>query len=128
VVEDDIKNFTLNGQAQSYPLAKSSVRESDSMVKAKNGEMVIIGGLMQDQTTDLKEGIPVLKDLPLLGHLFRHTVQTTKKSELVILLRPIIVENNTWVEQLNQTSDHFQRLDDEVKKDERKYHCKGPNC
>lgn len=127
-VEDDTKNITVNGQSQSYPLAKSSVRESDNMVQARNGEMVIIGGLMQNQTSDLKEGIPILKDLPLLGNAFRHTVQTTKKSELVILLRPIVVESKTWANKLDETSDRFRRLEEEEARDENKFHCKGPNC
>jgi MSHA biogenesis protein MshL len=128
LVEDDVKDFTLNGQAQSYPLAKSSVRESDSMVKARSGEMVVIGGLMQNQTSDLKEGIPLLKDLPGFGHLFRHTVQVTKKSELVILLRPIVVNNGTWSEAIDNSLDRFRKMNEEIVKDEKRYHCKGPNC
>lgn len=127
-VEDDVKNFTLNGLSQSYPLAKSIVRESDSMVRAKNGEMVIIGGLMQNKTSELKEGIPVLKDLPLLGQVFRHTVQAVKKSELVILLRPVVVNNNTWTERLNNTLDRFRKINEEIIRDENREHCKGANC
>jgi len=127
-VQDDQKTFSLNGQTQTYPLAKSSVRESDSMVKARSGEMVVIGGLMQDQTTDLKEGVPLLKDLPGFGHLFRHTVQKTKKSELVILLKPMVVHNNTWSEAIDNTLDRFQKLNRGMIKDENRYHCKGPGC
>jgi MSHA biogenesis protein MshL len=127
-VKDDIKNFTLNGQAQSYPLAKSSVRESDSMVKARSGEMIVIGGLMQNQSSELKEGIPLLKDLPGFGHLFRHTVQVSKKSELVILLKPTVVHNDTWSEAIDNSLDRFQKMNEEITNDENRYHCKGPNC
>lgn len=128
LVEDDVKNFTLNGQAQSYPLAKSSVRESDSMVKARNGEMVIIGGLMQNQSSEKVEGIPLLKDLPGFGHLFRHTVQVTKKSELVILLKPTVVGKDTWSEAVDNSLDRFRKMNEEIAKDENRFHCKGPNC
>ena len=128
MVEDDRKDFTLNGQSQSFPLAKSSVRESDSMVKARNGEMVILGGLMQNQTSSLKQGIPILKDLPLIGKLFRHTVQVSKKSELVIVLRPIIVNEGTWADQVDNSLDRFQKMNEEIIKDENKYNCQGPNC
>lgn len=127
-VQDDTKNFTLNGQQQSYPLAKSTVRESDSLVKARSGEMVVIGGLMQNQTSETKEGIPLLKDLPGFGHLFRHTVQSTKKSELVILLKPTVVKNDTWSEAVDNSLDHFKKMNEEIAKDENRFHCKGPNC
>ncbi len=99
-------------QEQKFPLAKSSIRESDSLVKARNGEMVIIGGLMQKQTSDLKAGVPVLKDLPLLGSLFRRTVQVNKKVELVILVRPIVVDNHTPSEIIDDTLDRFNRMNE----------------
>ncbi len=127
-VEDDRKEFTVNGENQSFPLAKSSVRESDSMVKAKNGEMVILGGLMQNQNSQLRQGIPLLKDLPVIGNLFSHTVQISRKSELVILLRPIIVNDSTSTEQVDNSLDRFQKMNEEIIKDENKYNCQGANC
>jgi len=125
VVEDDPKSLTIANQTQSFPLAKSTIRESDSVVRAKNGEMVIIGGLMQNQSSDFKQGIPILKDLPLLGNLFRHTVQKTTKSELVILLRPIVVNNGTPSEVIDDTLDRFRKLDEEIQNDEYRYRAKN---
>jgi len=127
-VEDDIKNFTLNGEDQSYPLAKSSVRESDSVVKAKNGEMIVIGGLMQNRDSELREGVPFLKDLPLLGKLFQHTIQVAQKSELVILLRPIVVDDSTWSKTVGSELDHFQKMHEELLRDENKFICQGADC
>lgn len=109
-VEDEVKTFVLNGVEQSVPLAASTVRESDSMVRAKNGQMVVIGGLMQDNTAKVREGIPFLKDLPVLGYLFGHTVQKTKKSELVILLRPIVMDDNAWSEKMEENVENFHKL------------------
>lgn len=126
-VKDDLKNFTLNGQEQSYPLAKTTVRESDSMVKARNTETVIIGGLMQDFTSQSKEGIPLLKDLPVIGHLFRHEVQQTKKSELVILLRPTIVGDRTWSMKLDEVTDRFQGLERGSAIDDSRFRCREDN-
>ncbi len=120
-VQDDTKTFKLNGETQEFPLAKSSVRESDNMVKAKNGEMIIIGGLMQNTTSNLKEGIPVLKDLPLVGAMFRHTVQTEKKSELVILLRPIIVKDGVSSKVIDKSWSDIQRINEEIHQSENKY-------
>jgi len=125
-VQDDNKTFTLNGESQSFPLAKSSVRESDNMVRARNGELVIIGGLMQNNTSNLKEGIPVLKDLPLIGGMFRHTVQTERKSELVILLRPLIVSDGVSAKMVDKSWDDFQRLNEDIQNVENPYRVKKP--
>ncbi len=124
-VEDDTKTLTVANQTQTFPLAKSTVRESDSVVRAKNGEMVVIGGLMQNQTSSFRQGIPVLKDLPLLGGLFGHTVQLSKKSELVILLRPIVVNNGTPSEIIDDTLDRFRKLEEETQRDENRYRPKN---
>ena len=67
---------------QNYPLARSSIRETDSVVRAKNGQLVVIGGLMQEKTGEVVTGVPVMKDIPFLGKFFRHTRQESKKSEL----------------------------------------------
>jgi MSHA biogenesis protein MshL len=132
-VQDDVKSFSFtdsNGkqQQQAYPLAKSAVRESDSMVKAKSGEMIVIGGLMQNQNSEKKEGIPLLKDLPVFGNLFRHTVQVTKKSEIVILLKHSVVHSDTWSEAVDNSLDRFRKMNEEIEKDDNRFHCKGPHC
>jgi len=127
-VVDDTKTFTLNGTTQSVPLAASHVRESDSIVRAKNGQMVIIGGLMQDKQFDLKEGVPILKDLPIVGNMFRHRSKNGLKSELVILLRPIVVGNKTWGEQLDEEADRMLKINQEIINEDNKYKCQGRGC
>ncbi|MGH8598698.1 MAG: pilus (MSHA type) biogenesis protein MshL, partial [Gammaproteobacteria bacterium] len=89
-VVDQQKNITVAGVAQTLPLARSTVRESDSIVHAKSGQLVVIGGLMQNRETDRDAKTPALGDLPLVGALFRHKQTQTTKSELVILLRPLV--------------------------------------
>jgi MSHA biogenesis protein MshL len=73
------------------PLAHSTIRESDTIVHAKNGQVIIIGGLMQNQTEEDVAELPVFGNIPFLGTLFRNTKQTSDKSELVILLRATVV-------------------------------------
>ena len=128
LVKDVPKNFTLNGVQQSIPLASSTVRESDNIVKARNGEMIIIGGLMEDTTHDLKEGIPWLKNLPLIGRIFSHKSTQKTKSELVILLRPIVVDNNTWSEKADEAFESIRKLNSEEVDYENKFDCQSPNC
>ncbi len=73
------------------PVVSSTV--VSTWLLAKNGETVFIGGLIQDARTKEKEGIPYISDVPGLGHLFGRTKEGTKKSELVILITPQIVQS-----------------------------------
>mgnify|MGYP000544757570 CR=1 FL=1 len=85
------KSLQLAGDQISLPLAQSDIRESDSIVKAENGQVVIIGGLMKTKTTTDRASVPVLGDLPLLGYAFRQEKKSQIKTELVILLRPKVI-------------------------------------
>jgi type IV pilus secretin PilQ/predicted competence protein len=68
-----------------------SLQESDTRVIVRDGETAVIGGLIQEVETEIKNGIPVLKDVPVLGGLFRFSNTTTKKRELIIFVTPRIV-------------------------------------
>jgi MSHA biogenesis protein MshL len=74
-------------------MAFTTVRETDSIVRARSGQIIVIGGLMQESTEQLQASTPVLGDIPGIGRLFRHTREVTRKTELVILLRPIVVDH-----------------------------------
>ncbi len=111
-VREQVKNITTTAGTLIMPLAASRIRETDTIIRARNGQIVVIGGLMQDSTRDEKFSVPVLGDLPLIGPLFRHTRQTKQKSELVILLKPTLVENSgwQWAQQLGRASGRFRGL------------------
>jgi len=66
-------------------------REASTKVMVKNGQTSIIGGVYQNDTTYQAEGIPFLKDIPLLGALFRNTRDVSRRTELMIFLTPRIV-------------------------------------
>jgi len=68
-------------------------RSAETVVVTPNATTVVIGGLMQKQITSSVEKIPILGDIPLLGHAFRHTVKGETRSELLIFLTPYIVES-----------------------------------
>ncbi len=107
-VVDQTKTLTVFGQEQRLPLAFSSMRESDSIVRAKNGQIIVIGGLMQDVQRDDQAGLPVLGDLPGIGHLFRHTQKSRRKSELVILLKPVVVDGAlAWQDDMRGATDRI---------------------
>ncbi len=111
-VTDQTKQITVAGQLQELPLAKSTVREVDTIVRARSGQVVVIGGLMQNVIRDERAGTPVLGELPGIGGIFRHERQRVRKSELVILLRPVVVDGGeTWSRSLRALAERVRRLD-----------------
>ncbi len=122
-VVDQTKQLSLLGstgggaQTLTLPLAKSTVRESDSIIYAQSGQIVMIGGLMKDKQVQQVVGVPVLGSIPILGSLFRHTKTVAQKSELVILLRPqVITGSKDWQgllensrQRVNSMSPQFKR-------------------
>lgn len=114
-VVDQQKTVTIGQQTQQLPLARSTVRETDSIVRARSGQVVVIGGLMQDSITDEQAGAPGLSNIPLLGQLFKHTRKRSTKSELVILLRPIVVDSgDAWHEAMERSSDSLRGIRHEM--------------
>ena len=67
------------------------VREADMVVRAREGQVVIIGGLMQEKRSNTDNKVPILGDLPGIGRLFSSTTQEARKTELVVLLSPTVM-------------------------------------
>jgi type II secretory pathway component GspD/PulD (secretin) len=85
-----------------------SVRETDTLVRVREGETVVIAGLMQDRmNTDISK-IPVLGDVPVVGNFFKRTEKTRRKTDLVILLTPRIMGPG---ETAGTTARELERLD-----------------
>ncbi|PSW64640.1 pilus (MSHA type) biogenesis protein MshL [Photobacterium leiognathi subsp. mandapamensis] len=85
------------------PLAKSTIRESDSIIHARTGDVVVIGGLMKSTINDQVSKVPLLGDIPGVGNLFRQINKVKKKTELVILLKPTVVTDNTWKQEIERS-------------------------
>jgi MSHA biogenesis protein MshL len=66
-------------------------RETDTMVRMRGGETVVIGGLMQTSEENTTTGVPFLRDIPLIGRLFRGVTHDREKRELVVFLTPRII-------------------------------------
>jgi MSHA biogenesis protein MshL len=107
-VTTNIQALTVNNVTDSLPLALSQVRESDSVVKAMNGQLIVIGGLMQTTRTSQDYAMPGLGDIPLIGNLFKSQQKTDVHSELVILLRPIVIDNDAqWDSMTGEPKDPY---------------------
>ena len=89
-LEEPITYLSFGGTNQ-VGLPKIKLREMNTTVRIKNGQILIIGGLMDTTDDNTGNSIPVLGDIPGLGKLFSHNTKTTQKTELVILLQPKII-------------------------------------
>ncbi|MBN7819285.1 pilus (MSHA type) biogenesis protein MshL [Bowmanella yangjiangensis] len=106
--EEQEKVVTLNEEKFVLPLAQSNIRESDTIIHARSGEIVVIGGLMQTIISESHSKTPVLGNIPLLGELFKNRREVEQKKELIILLRPTVVGPDTWRKQLMQSRDQVR--------------------
>ncbi|OAD23570.1 type II and III secretion system protein [Candidatus Thiomargarita nelsonii] len=86
-------NPTLADAGMVNLIPEIQVREIETVLKVNNGEMVIIGGLMEDSTHKNTQGVPFLSKLPLIGDLFSYRDDKYTQTELVIFLRPIVVKD-----------------------------------
>jgi MSHA biogenesis protein MshL len=107
------KNINLgSGGALTLPLASSSSSETDSVVRGKDGQIFAIGGLMRQATMSDRSQIPGAGDLPGIGALFQNKSQVTQKRELVILLKPTIVQNEAdWNQSMLDSQRRIQGLE-----------------
>ncbi len=109
-VQDQTKTFTINNLVQKLPLALSTIRESDSIVRAESGQVVVIGGLIQNSSRDTTYGVPWFSRIPWIGRLFEQSKLSNSRTELVILLRPIVVESDVYANELRETSGHMNSV------------------
>lgn len=110
-VSDQTKELTISGQTDQLPLAFSEVRESDSIVRAKSGQIIAIGGLMRNSSKKRDYSTPVLGRVPGLKRLFGSTKDEETKTELIILLRPIVVDEDAdWPRIIQPAADRFGAL------------------
>ena len=100
------KSINLGGtSAYTLPSAQTNIRESDTIIKARNGEIVVIGGLMQSTISDNESKVPVLGSVPLVGKLFTNISKVERKKELIILIKPTVSSGSAMQQQLKQSAD-----------------------
>ena len=100
---EQTKVIQVGDQQILLPLAQSNIRESDTVIRARDGEIVVIGGLMETVTSEQESKTPLLGDIPIIGNAFKNKAKTQSKRELVILIRPSVVQPDTWEKQRLRT-------------------------
>ena len=114
-VEDQQKTITVAGDTIDLPLALSTIRESDSVITAENGQIVVIGGLIQTKTEDENSSVPFFSEIPLLGELFKQKSERSRKTELVILLRPTITDDQSIQADIRASRERFGRFREQLR-------------
>jgi MSHA biogenesis protein MshL len=110
-VRDKLAIISTSGD-RSLPFAVNSISETDSVVKTRDGQMIVIGGLMTESSTDTRAKVPGIGDVPGLGSFFKRGEQKTVKRELVILLRPTVVKgDNTWSGEVAAIQSRMERTE-----------------
>jgi len=111
-VTESVRVVNLGAQIAEIrlPLAKSTVSESDTVVRVSEGNIVAIGGLMSIDIRDNRGGIPGVSEGGL-GNLLRNTDRSVRKKELVILLKPTIIESDRdWEQDVRETRRRMEEL------------------
>jgi type IV pilus assembly protein PilQ len=85
----------VNTNADGYP--NLSIRSITTTVRLRDGETIILGGLVQNQESEFKQKIPFLGDIPFIGRLFSYTGKTRTKSNLVVYITPHILAKGSYV-------------------------------
>lgn len=99
------QNETLVKQ-QGYTINKRNI---ESNIIVDDGQLFVIGGLIGDQYSDTSDGVPFLKDIPLLGQLFRYDSKTREKNNLMVFLRPYIIKDSKAGEELTANRIDFMQ-------------------
>jgi general secretion pathway protein D len=104
--------LVVSGLSSSVPVV--SVKELDSILKIKNGEIMVIGGMMKDTSTNKDEGAPFLMSIPLFGNLFKSVSKENKTTQTVIFIQATIVPSDNMKKKDKDTYNNFV-VDKEVR-------------
>ena len=108
-IKEQTKTIKISDSTLELPLAQSEIRESDTVIKAASGDVVVIGGLMKSENIELVSKVPLLGNIPYLGEAFTNRANSTVKTELVILLKPVVVGADTWETELKRSQELLDR-------------------
>ncbi len=98
------------------------IREIESILTINNGDTAVIGGLMQDTVNDRSQGIPLLSSIPIIGSLFRYDNDIREKSELIIFIRPIVIQHASLTGDLIEYKKYLPKTPKSATKNSLKIH------
>lgn len=88
-----------------------SKRELQTKLAIKNGQSILMGGMIDKNTSTIKSGVPFLMDIPVLGNLFKYQKDATDKRELIVLITPHVIESEDVLDQyIREFEEKMNRL------------------
>jgi MSHA biogenesis protein MshL len=111
-VTQRLSTLDLGGLGQfTIPLVSNTISETDSVIRAQDTQIVAIGGLMRTAQSENRNQVPGLGSASFFGSLFRNTAQASEKRELVILIKPTIVQSDeSWARDITNTRERVQGM------------------
>ncbi|MBV1840021.1 type II secretion system secretin GspD [Photobacterium ganghwense] len=107
-IEQEVSNVLgANGAVD----VRFSKRQLTTSVLVKDGQMIVLGGLIQDQVNENEQKIPLLGDIPILGHLFKSTNTTKGKTNLMVFIKPTIIRDGVTADGLTQRKYNYIRAE-----------------
>jgi MSHA biogenesis protein MshL len=110
-VDNGVLSFNFGGGLgqQNLSIAKTTINETDTVVRVQDGNIVALGGLMQVSLEADRSGIPGAQDAPGIGAIFGNRSRMAVKKELVILVKPTVIQSDrSWQNNLLETRERLQ--------------------
>ncbi len=92
-----------------------TAREAHSIVHLDNGATMVVGGLLNSEDVKTITKVPLLSAIPIIGEFFKHTESSTERRELIILITPVIVDENTPARMSEKMQDYYNKGREEEK-------------
>ncbi len=86
-------------------------REIKTTVMAESGQMIVLGGLIDDDVQESVQKVPLLGDIPIIGHLFKSTSNSTRKRNLMVFLRATIIRDASLMSELSESKYNYIRAE-----------------
>ncbi len=113
-IDADLSTVTRFREEEGFAQPIVDTRQYSTTVWLRDGMRILIGGLFKDSNSKRMRGVPILKDLPLLGRLFRSSGNTSRVSQLYIMIRPSILdiwsEEESFEETLSEQEQNYKQL------------------
>ena len=111
----DVNTTSLTGAADII----TSKRSIKTTVLVEDGQTLVLGGLIDDQITDVEEKVPLLGDIPVIGNLFRYRSTQKSKQNLLIFLHPVIMRDSATANQYSNSKYNFLRSQQTIYRQEK---------
>nr|WP_275125713.1 type II secretion system secretin GspD [Vibrio fluvialis] len=113
-IEQEVSNVLGANGAVDVRFAK---RQLNTSVMVQDGQMLVLGGLIDERTAESESKVPLLGDIPILGHLFTSTSTQVEKKNLMVFIKPTIIRNGVTADGVTQRKYNYIRAEQLFKAD-----------